>query len=51
MTREIVRTINGYNIERTPGTQRFYYVFLSERKYVTFNTIKKAAEFIESLTK
>ncbi len=51
MTRAIVKTVNGYNIERTPGTQRFYYVFLSERKFVTFHSIKRAAEFIESLTK
>lgn len=51
MTREIVKTVNGYNIERTPGTQRFYYVYLSDRKFVTFHTIKKATEYIESLTK
>ena len=51
MTREIVKTVNGYNIERTPGTQRFYYVYLTERKIVTFHSIKKAAEYIESLTK
>lgn len=48
---EIVRTANGYNIERTPGTQRFYYVFLNKdrTKFVTFHSIKKAAEYIESL--
>ena len=51
MTREIVKTINGYNIERTPGTRRFYYVYLTERKFVTFHSIKKAAEYIESLAK
>lgn len=46
---ETVKTVNGYKIERTPGTQRYYYVFLTENKYVTFHSVKKAVEFINSL--
>lgn len=46
---ETVKIVNGYKIERTPGTHNFYYVFLNENKFVTFHTIKKAAEFIETL--
>lgn len=46
---ETVKTVNGYKIERTPGTQRFYYVYLNDHKFVTFRSVKKAVEFIESL--
>ena len=46
---ETVKIVNGYRIQRTPNTQRFYYVYLTEHKFVTFNSIKKAAAFIETL--
>ena len=49
MKMETVKIVNGYKIERTPGTQRYYYVFLSERMFVTFHSIKKAEEFIKTI--
>lgn len=51
--RETVKEINGYKIERIIGTRGYYEVTISQtekvRKYITFRTIKAAAEFIATL--
>lgn len=50
MNMETVREVNGYKVQRTPGTQRFYYVYLTEHKFVTFHTIKSAVEYINRIS-
>lgn len=50
---ETVKVVNGYEIYRAKGTQRFYYVNIREGKgwkeYHTFRTIKAAAQFCETI--
>lgn len=52
---EVVKVVNGFEITRTKGTRRFYYVIVKEGKgwkeFHEFHTIKAAAEFCESITK
>ena len=50
MNMETVREVNGYKVQRTPNTQRFYYVYLTEHKFVTFHTIKAAVEYINRIS-
>ena len=47
---ETVKEVNGYKVQRTPNAQRFYYVFLTENKYVTFHSVKKAVEYINRIS-
>ena len=44
---EIVKTVNGYNIERMVGSRGFYWVRLTENRQATFYTIKAAVAYIE----
>jgi len=47
---ETVKIVNGYEIYRMQGATHYYYVNLNTKgKYAVFHTIKKAAEFCESL--
>lgn len=50
-TMETVRIINGMAITRMIGTHGVYHVRINEHKEVVFDTIKKAAKFIETLAK
>ena len=46
---ETVKTVNGYSIQRMPGTKGVYHVDVKEgkgfRAYQTFRTIKAAEQF------
>jgi hypothetical protein len=52
---ETVKIVNGYEIKRMKGTHGFYTVTFwksesgKSSKYCTFNTIKAAAAFCETL--
>ena len=45
---EIVKTVKGYNIERSIGSRGFYWVRLDAHRSVTFHTIKAATAYIET---
>ena len=45
--KEIVKTVNGVNIVRTPNTQRFYEIYFCDGISIHFETIKKAVWYIE----
>lgn len=48
---ETVKTVNGYDITRVPGTRFFYYIYVSDRACYQFKTCKAAAEYAETLPK
>ena len=46
---ETVKVVNGHAITRVVGTRKFYYVNINKHSYRTFNTIKAASAFCETL--
>lgn len=45
---EIVKTVKGYNIERSVGTRGQFFVYIRPNVSVWFRTIKAATAYIET---
>lgn len=54
MKTEIVKSVNGYNVERVVGTRGHFWVTMRSgawgREEYTFSSIKAAVKFIEIYT-
>lgn len=49
--RETVKTVNGYAITRMVGTHGHYRIDLDAHRFVTFRTIKAAADYAAGLAR
>ena len=46
---EVVKVVNGYSIWRMVGTHAHFTVRLDNHRYMTFRTIKAAADYCKGL--
>lgn len=48
---ETVKTINDYDIIRMKGSRKAYHVRLDSKRFLTFRTIREAAEYIQGMVR